>query len=121
MNLNKKYLVIGGVTLGLLGGGLIAAESDTVEQALAADQSKLAEKAEIKEAEAKEIALKEVSGEITETEIDEENGTITYEFDIQTDSGETEVSVDGMSGEIIEVENDDEDKNVTKEEDNKKN
>jgi uncharacterized membrane protein YkoI len=111
MNINKKYMIISGVTLGLLGGGLIAAESDTVEQAFAADQSKIVEKAEIKEAEATEIALKEVSGEVTETEIDEENGTIIYEFDIKTKSGETEVSVDGMTGKILEVDVDEDDDN----------
>ncbi|WP_421385286.1 PepSY domain-containing protein [Bacillus salacetis] len=109
MNINKNYLIIGGVTLGLLGGGLFAAESDTIEEAFAADQSKLIEKAEIKEEEAKEIALAEITGEVTETEVEEENGTIVYEFEIKTESGESEVSVDGMTGKVIEVEQDEDD------------
>ncbi|WP_409250683.1 PepSY domain-containing protein [Bacillus sp. SCS-153A] len=109
MKLDKKYIIIGGVTLSILGGGLLAAESDMVENAFAADQSKLVEKADIKEDEAKEIALAEVPGEVTETEVEEEDGKIIYEFEIKTESGETEVEVDGMSGEVLEVETEDED------------
>ncbi|MGD6801987.1 PepSY domain-containing protein [Rossellomorea vietnamensis] len=118
MNINKKYMIISGVTLGLLGGGLLAAESDMVEDVFAADQSKLMEKADIKEAEASEIALAEVPGEITETEIEEDDGKIIYEFEIETDSGEKEVEVDGMSGEVLEVEKEDGDvENETEEND----
>jgi uncharacterized membrane protein YkoI len=109
MKLDKKYMIIGGITLGLLGGGLLAADSDFVEDAFAADQTKLVEKTKIKEDEAKEIALAEISGKITETEIEEENGTIVYEFEIKTDSGEKSVEVDGMSGEILQVEDEDAD------------
>ncbi|MCA0173939.1 PepSY domain-containing protein [Bacillus sp. RAR_GA_16] len=108
----KKTLIVGGTALGLAGGVFLYQGTDGMENALASasnNESKLMEEAKISEAEAEKIAKEEVEGDVTEKEVEKENGTIVYEFDIQTDSVETEVEIDGMSGEVLQVEADDED------------
>ncbi|MYL65100.1 peptidase [Bacillus hwajinpoensis] len=108
----KKTFIIGGTVLGLAGGAFFYQGTDGMENVLAStnvSESKLIEEAKISEAEAEKIAKEEVSGEVTEKEVEKENGTIVYEFDIKTDAGETEVEIDGMSGEVLQVEVDDED------------
>lgn len=115
----KKSLIIGGLTLALAGGGFL------YQSTASADQTKLAEQAEITEEEAKKTALDRVSGEVVETELEKENKKIVYEFEIKTDSGLKEVVVDAMTGEILEVEDeenekeDDDDENESEEEDDK--
>lgn len=52
---------------------------------------------------AKEIALREVPGTIVE----EESDVTTYEFEIETDSGEVEIEIDAITGEIISISWDD--------------
>lgn len=52
---------------------------------------------------AAEIALQEVPGTIKEMESD----VITYEFEIETDSGEAEIEIDALTGEIIMISWDD--------------
>lgn len=108
----KKTLIIGGAALGLAGGAFLYQGTDGMENVLASannNESKLIEEAKISEAEAEKIATEEVAGKVTEKEVEKENGTIVYEFDIKTDAGETEVEIDGMSGEVLQVEIDDED------------
>lgn len=52
---------------------------------------------------AAEIALREVPGTIKEMESD----VITYEFEIETDSGEAGIEIDALTGEIITISWDD--------------
>jgi Peptidase propeptide and YPEB domain len=108
----KKTLIIGGIALGLAGGAFFYQGTDGMENVLAStngNESKLIEEAKISEAEAEKIAKEEASGEVTEKDVEKENGTIVYEFDIKTEAGETEVEIDGMNGEVLQVEVDDED------------
>ncbi|WP_273852004.1 PepSY domain-containing protein [Guptibacillus spartinae] len=107
----KKTLIVGGTALGLAGGAFLYQGTDGMENVLASannNESKLIEEAKISEAEAEKIATEEVAGKVTEKDVEKENGTIVYEFDIKTDAGETEVEIDGMSGEVLQVEVDDE-------------
>ncbi|QHA90983.1 hypothetical protein GNK04_05860 [Bacillus sp. N1-1] len=108
----KKTLIIGGIALGLAGGAFFYQGTDGMENVLAStngNESKLIEEAKISEAEAEKIAKEEASGEVIEKDVEKENGTIVYEFDIKTEAGETEVEIDGMNGEVLQVEVDDED------------
>lgn len=102
----KKPLIIGGLTLAVVGGGFLYQGTDIADNVFASS-SKLAEQADITQDEAKKIALQEVSGEVVETEIEKEDNTIVYEFEIKTDTGVKEVEIDGMTGKVLEVENED--------------
>lgn len=77
--------------------------------AQAATQSQLIDQAQLTEAEAQEIALGEVTGDVTEVEVEEENGVVVFTFDITTDTGITEIEVDGDTGEVLGTEADDDD------------
>lgn len=57
--------------------------------------------------EAKEIALKEVPGRIEEIELDEDDGLLIYEVEIETKNGEAEVEVNAHTGEIVMISLDD--------------
>jgi uncharacterized membrane protein YkoI len=57
--------------------------------------------------EASKIALNKVSGTITKMEKEYEHGRLEYDFDVQTNRGEAEVSVDAETGKITDVEYDD--------------
>lgn len=52
--------------------------------------------------EAIEIALAKFSGEVTEVELDEDDGRYVYEIEIETDREEAEIEIDAHTGEIIE-------------------
>lgn len=57
--------------------------------------------------EARQIALKQVPGDITEEELEQEKGRWVYSFDIRPSSGpEMEVEIDANTGEVLEVEED---------------
>lgn len=99
--MNKKIL-IGGVVGSLALAGVIVgashAQSTTANPALS-------------EAAAIEIALAEVPGEITETELEREDGKLVYEFEIiaAADGKEMEVEIDAETGAVLEVEAEDDD------------
>ncbi|MRH42663.1 hypothetical protein GH741_08185 [Aquibacillus halophilus] len=56
---------------------------------------------------AKEIALAEVNGTITEIELDEDDGYLTYEIELVTDKNEVDIDIDAYTGAIIAVSLDD--------------
>jgi uncharacterized membrane protein YkoI len=56
---------------------------------------------------ASKIALNKVSGTITKLEKEYEHGRLEYDFEIQTNRGEAEVSIDAETGKITDVEYDD--------------
>lgn len=56
---------------------------------------------------ATEIAQNTVSGNITKIEKEIEHGRLEYKFEIQTNSGESEVRVDAESGKVTRIEHDD--------------
>jgi len=57
--------------------------------------------------EASEIALKEFSGRITEVELDEEDGRLIYEIEIESGDLEAEIEMDAHTGEVLVIEIDD--------------
>ncbi|MBG9543463.1 hypothetical protein ABE29_11885 [Cytobacillus firmus] len=61
----------------------------------------------ISEQKAIEIAEKEVNGTIKEIEIDEDDGQILYEVELQTNKGEADVDIDAETGKVVKVELDD--------------
>ncbi|MGG0737005.1 PepSY domain-containing protein [Niallia taxi] len=67
----------------------------------------LAEKIKVTEEKAKEIALKEVSGVITEFELDEDNAQFVYELEVTSQNGtETEMTISAETGKILTKEQD---------------
>ncbi|RBP92397.1 putative membrane protein YkoI [Cytobacillus firmus] len=61
----------------------------------------------ISEQKAIEIAEKEVNGTMKEIDIDEDNGQILYEVELQTNKGEADVDIDAETGKVLKVELDD--------------
>lgn len=61
----------------------------------------------ISEQNAIEIAEKEVNGMMKEIEIDEDDGQILYEVELQTNKGEADVDIDAETGKVLKVELDD--------------
>lgn len=57
--------------------------------------------------EASEIALKEFSGRITEVELEEEDGRLIYEVEIESGDLEAEIEIDAHTGEVLVIEIDD--------------
>lgn len=60
-------------------------------------------KTKITEKDAKQIALKEVQGTITDIELDDEDGVIVYEVEIETKTKEAQVIINAFSGEVNSV------------------
>lgn len=83
-------LVLGGALVGAVSAQSVAnATGLTLEQAI-------------------EIALLEVPGEVLEAEMDQEDGLVVFEVEIQSETGEEfEIEVAGATGEILEVEAED--------------
>jgi uncharacterized membrane protein YkoI len=52
---------------------------------------------------AKEIALAEFSGTITEFKLDEDDGRLVYDVEIEGTTGETELEIDAYTGEIVSI------------------
>lgn len=57
--------------------------------------------------EVSQIALKEFSGTITEVELDEEDGRLIYEIEIEAGDQEAELEIDAHTGEVLIIEIDD--------------
>ncbi|MFD0951687.1 PepSY domain-containing protein [Virgibacillus natechei] len=58
---------------------------------------------------AEEIALNEFDGQITELELDEDDGRLMYEIEIEDGEDEAEIEIDAYTGEILVIEIDRED------------
>lgn len=111
-----------GIVLAVAGGGLIVTQTELGEEVFASEksQSELAKQADISESKAKEIATNEVSGEIMEQELEEEDNTLVYEFEIKTDKDTKEVEVDAKSGEVLSTSSEDDDEEDDNEESSEK-
>ncbi|WP_163971728.1 PepSY domain-containing protein [Oceanobacillus halotolerans] len=62
----------------------------------------------IDRAKAEEIALNEFSGNIEEIELDEDDGRLRYEIELEDGDREAEIDIDAFTGEIIVLEIDEE-------------
>lgn len=57
----------------------------------------------ITEQEARKIVLKEVEGTVTEVELDDEDGVLVYEIEVETDVQEGVVIINAFTGEVVSV------------------
>lgn len=64
----------------------------------------LAKHAKITKQQAQETALKEVPGQIVESDLEREHGKLLYSFDIKTKDGIKEVQIDALDGKLLGVE-----------------
>ncbi|MGE7763854.1 PepSY domain-containing protein [Peribacillus sp. NPDC096540] len=65
------------------------------------------ETAKISMDDAEKIALKKVEGQVTDVEMDSENGIFVYELEIKQDKKEYDIEIDANTGEVLKVELDD--------------
>ena len=98
MVMNQK-VVTAGLGLLLLAGAI---------SAHAYEGEKLAKDARVTIVEARAIALKTQPGKVTEEELEKENGSLRYSFEIEAGQTSHEVSIDAQTGKVLEntVEND---------------
>ena len=89
---NQK-VVKAGLGIMLLAGAL---------SAHAYEGEKLAKDAKVTIAEARAIALKTQAGKITEEELEQENGSLRYSFEIQVGKTSHEVSINAQTGKVLE-------------------
>lgn len=82
----------------------------TTKYASDAEEAKaLAEAAKIGFDKAAEAARAAVSGTVTEVELDNKHGSVVYEVEVVTDTGDVEVIVDAGNGNVLAQHRDDED------------
>ncbi|MFT4413407.1 PepSY domain-containing protein [Bacillus sp. UMB0728] len=73
------------------------------------EQQQLEKEATISAEESTTIALKEVKGQVTDTELEDEDGTVVYGVEITDDQGKKhDVKVDAKTGKVLKVDLDDE-------------
>lgn len=73
------------------------------------EQQQLEKAAKISAEESTTIALKEVKGQVTDTELEDEDGTVVYGVEITDDQGKKhDVKVDAKTGKVLKVDMDDE-------------
>lgn len=73
------------------------------------EQQQLEKEAKISAEESTTIALKEVKGQVTQTELEDEDGTVVYGVEITDDQGKKhDVKVDAKTGKVLKVDVDDE-------------
>ena len=89
---NHKF-VTAGIGLLLMVGAL---------SAQAYEGEKLAKEAKITISEARAIALKTQAGKITEEELEKEDGSLRYSFEIEVGKASHEVSIDAQTGKVLE-------------------
>jgi|SRR3954453_20720909 uncharacterized membrane protein YkoI len=98
-------------------GKVVKVEADNVEENDAQDQAQLAKQAKITEEAATKTALEKVPGTVHAVELEDENGTIVYDVEINsTDGSKQSVKVDAQTGKVVKVELED-DKNEVEEND----
>jgi len=92
-------------------GEIVKVEADDDEND-DVSQAELAKQAKITKEEASEKALEQVPGTVTEVELDDENGLVVYDVEINAEDGtQQSVEVDAKTGKIVNVELEDDDDN----------
>ncbi len=88
-----QKVVKAGLGIMLLAGAL---------SAHAYEGEKLAKDVKVTIAEARAIALKTQPGKITEEELEKENDSLCYSFEIEAGKASHEVSIDAQTGKVLE-------------------
>jgi uncharacterized membrane protein YkoI len=84
---------------------IVVPESSSGE---AQEVQELAKYATISQKDAETAALQEVSGNLGEVELENENGNLVYSVEISTSTGVKDVKVDAGNGHVLGIETDDE-------------
>ena len=121
MNLKLKKVIIPALAATILAGGGFsianaASLQDKPTQAQEANedqsQAELVKQAKITEEAATKTALEKVPGTVQAVELEDEDGTIVYGFEIVAkDGSQQEVKIDAQTGKVAKVEADHEEKN----------
>lgn len=82
-------------------------KSEKKEKPKEKSQEKKSNNALIDINEASKIALREFAGTITEVELDEDDGRLIYEIEIEAGDQEAEIEIDAHTGEVLVIEIDD--------------
>lgn len=92
---------------------------DDVEDESEADEdARLQDLATVSESDAAAIAVTEYPGDISETELGNENGSVVWEFEIVGADGSTvEVKIDAGNATVLDIETDDDDENENDDDD----
>ncbi|MBO1003328.1 PepSY domain-containing protein [Pseudogracilibacillus auburnensis] len=111
-NRMKKYLIPILATTVVIGGGYKIVNAANQESAPAiteeGEQAEITQQDIIKEDEATKIALEQVPGTVKKVELDDENGSLVYEFEIISGDGqEFDVKIDALTTTVLKVEADD--------------
>ncbi|KAB7705602.1 hypothetical protein F9802_13790 [Bacillus aerolatus] len=120
MNNKIKKFIVPALAAAIIGGGATSAiyvsaatKDKTVEQGEMNDQQEqavLAKQAKFSEQESVKISLEKVPGTVKNVELDDEDGTVVYEVEVQAKDGkEQDVKIDAQTGKVIKIEKDDED------------
>lgn len=125
----KKKFLVPALALTIIGGGVggsvittsvFASTPDNSSKTEVSDvqeQKQLEKEATITKKDATSTALKEVKGEVAETELENEDGTVVYGVEITDNKGkEYDVKIDAKTGEVLKVEAGDENEKGDKEE-----
>lgn len=84
-----------------------AAKEKPVQETKIQQENKSKKNTVLDVSEAVAIAQKEFPGTVTEVELDEDDGRLLYEIEIEANGEEAEFEIDAMTGEIIVIEIDD--------------
>ena len=106
-------MVVKRVVLGLAAIAVVVGSAAFIRQAaIEEEQEGLLARAKISAESARQTALSRFPGaQITESEIEEEDGRLIYSFDLEVNGEKAEVEIDAVTGEVVSagIEADDDD------------
>lgn len=87
------------------GSATIAVDESTLPEDEAAEAAALASLATVSQADAESAALAAVSGEIIQSEVDNENGFVVWSIEVRDDAGTVhDVTIDAGNGQVLGTE-----------------
>jgi uncharacterized membrane protein YkoI len=117
----KKKFLVPALAVTVLGSGIAGSVidfsafasgntgSNQTEVSDKAEQKQLEKDAKLTKQESIDIALKEVQGNASDVELEDEDGVIIYSVEVTDDQGQKhEIAVDANTGKILKIEADDE-------------
>ena len=104
----SALLVTSAIASLIVAGASLTAFSSQTDQEDDANNPELVSQAAVSMEQAITIALAEVPGKVTESEIEEEDGTLVWEVEVLgSDNNEYELKIDANDGRVLEKELDD--------------